>query len=174
MCIWEWCVENASRPDVSSFREKLGGAAAFRLYCIDLAELAEDVFITLEMEEGHPVMWNNPFDWEIIPYLMSRYISKIEPEYGLLDESVWADLVKEARRVDLDGSLEFPSGVGGSEEVTSPLSRHSPDPDFEALESLRLWLEDNVGLESELHFDNEGKIRSARVLKALEKLLEKT
>jgi hypothetical protein len=35
------------------------------------------------------------------------------------------------------------------------------------IQCLILWLEDNIGLESELHFDNEGRVKSQDVLDAL-------
>ncbi|WP_455678549.1 hypothetical protein [Shewanella colwelliana] len=43
--------------------------------------------------------------------------------------------------------------------------------DIDAVEQLIWWLEDNIGTESTIHFDNEGKVDSATALAALTRLL---
>lgn len=51
-------------------------------------------------------------------------------------------------------------------KVTGTLTKK----DIHNLQELKLWLEDNIDIDSDIHFDNEGEVTSKQALASLNKL----
>ena len=94
---------------------------------------------------------------------------------GELFELHWCD--GDDRCLFADQPIQFVDGLDGFDVLdTEGKSRTleffgqrprlmGPDP---AIEALLEWLEDNVGMGTDIHFDNDGQIKSEQVLNALQ------
>jgi hypothetical protein len=95
LCIWEWYLEGirvhldtsqAEQHDLwesakmrDEWREAEGGTPQLRSGILELAEVIESTTKKCEDKYG-PIHWNKPFDWEIVPWIMDRYLEEISKQ----------------------------------------------------------------------------------------------
>lgn len=102
MCVWEWVIESLSDdncPKIPQWREAVQGTASLRSECLILALVIEEELSHIHLETGI-CHWNKPFDWEVIPAVMERYVEHISKQSFGDDYTTLRSFVREEWKSD--------------------------------------------------------------------------
>lgn len=123
LCVWEWYLEGTrTHVDTSQaeqqalweaakmrdeWKEAEGGISRLRSHTLALAEVIE---ATIEKcEDLYDLFhWNEPFDWEIIPWVMDRYLRDISKQGYRGDFDALAGWAKAAYERDHSTEIQEP------------------------------------------------------------------